>query len=90
MSTEKKLTPLQEAIKDLIYKANDANSYTLEERSGFYKATDVLESLLPKEKEFARDMFDAGVQRGLEEGDKSIWIYRQPTFEKLFKQYEQS
>lgn len=77
---DKKLTPIQEAIQSLTEDSKkvygDGDYYNGIDR-GYQNAIDKLQSLLPTEKEFAREFFNDGNNLG-----------GLVKFEDSFKQYE--
>lgn len=93
--SEKKLTPLQEAVKQIEKLAfENANS-----TDGIFVLalikSHIINVLQPKEKEFARDMWDNSInyyaseyKMELDKGKNQL--KPQPNFNDFYKQYEQS
>lgn len=92
-----KQTPIQEAIS-LIENDIDGDVYDRQIRAADYvreKAIEYLKSLLPKEKEFARDMFTKGLKRSSHINTKYPDAFNflvsekaNPSFDDHYKQYE--
>lgn len=79
---EKKLTPIQEAIESLKTMREDANLPAF--KSGISKCIEKLSLLPPKEKEFAKDMFDAAREYNGPYPDD----LKYHSFNEYYKQYE--
>lgn len=76
---EKKKTPLQEAISKLnVATGNDLRDTVMRD------AVFLLQSFLPKEKEFAKDMFDAAREYSGPYPDN----LKYHSFDEYYKQYE--
>jgi len=94
MNTEKKLTPLQEAMEVLRKNKfqKPKNKDEIRFNSGMTEAIEHLEELLPKEKEFAREMWTACNEFNHDQHMEQVTDRpaTKPDFEEFYKQYEQS
>lgn len=87
----KKLTPIRELIEKIreeakFYKSN-SNSADKYHANGLAEAMSLLIAYLPKEKEFAREMWGNGKSFGYNQHFPEA--EPKPTFDEFFKQYEQ-
>lgn len=86
MSTKKKLTPLQEAIREIdqlaLHKAQTKEGLQMLSLIRSH----IRDTLLPKEKEFAREMWGKGKSYGYNQHFPEATP--SPDFEETFKQYE--
>lgn len=88
---EKKLTPIQQAV-ELLQKEMHTSKHLTETQffhnDSIEACIEHVKSLLPVEKEFAKDMWDSGTKFSLEQMDNAVKKYKEPDFTTFYKQFE--